>query len=153
MHFFPVNWILLFEHLWIFKNSTGYARMAISAVRSLFWALPKSEFGEHASNNNPSLKQFMKKKNKDCIGDFWQQPRSCSVLWCQHSTLSSSTYTQACSWEWESHGEHTFVFPMRPRIRTRVSECYWIVILRLYFWILKSINFVVLHVLCTCSPI
>jgi len=43
-------------------------------------------------------------------------------------------------------GQHTFVFPMRLRYRMRVSECYWIVILRLYFWILKSINFIVLHV-------
>ena len=50
---------------------------------------------------------------------------------------------------WEtSHGmgQHTFVFPMRLRNRMRVSECCWIVMLRLYFWILKSINFVFLHV-------
>jgi len=65
---------------------------------------------------------------------------------------------QACPWEchsygnptgnfpWDGMGQHTFVFPMRLRNRMRVSECYWIVILRLYVWILKSINFVVLHV-------
>jgi len=65
---------------------------------------------------------------------------------------------QACPWEchsygnpmgnvpWDEMGQHTFVFPMRLRNRMRVSGCYWIVILRLYFWILKSINFVVLHV-------
>jgi len=65
---------------------------------------------------------------------------------------------QACPWEchsygnpmgnvpWDGMGQHTFVFPMRLRNRMRVSECYWIVILRLYFWIFKSINFVVLHV-------
>jgi len=75
MTFFPVNWILLFKQSWIFKILTGYARMARSSVPRLSWALPKSEFGEHASNNNPSLKQLVKKS--DCIGDFWQQPRSC----------------------------------------------------------------------------
>ena len=32
MIFFQVNWILLFEHSWIFKNLTGYTRMAKSAV-------------------------------------------------------------------------------------------------------------------------
>jgi len=32
MTFFQVNWILLFEHSWIFKNLTGYTRMAKSAV-------------------------------------------------------------------------------------------------------------------------
>jgi len=51
---------------------------------------------------------------------------------------------------WEtSHGmgwdsTHLY-FPWDSEIEW-VSECYWIVILRLYFWILKSINFVVLHV-------
>jgi len=44
------------------------------------------------------------------------------------------------------NGMHTFVFPMRLRNRMRVSEYYCIVILRLYFRILKLINFVVLHV-------
>jgi len=39
MTFFPVTWILLFKHSWIFKNSTAYARMARSAVPRLFWAL------------------------------------------------------------------------------------------------------------------
>jgi len=43
-------------------------------------------------------------------------------------------------------GQHTFIFSMRLRNRMRVSECYWIVIFRLYFWILKSINFFFLHV-------
>jgi len=37
---------------------------------------------------------------------------------------------------WDGMGQHTFVFPMRLTNRMRVSECYWIVILRLYFWIL-----------------
>ena len=47
-------------------------------------------------------------------------------------------------WEtFQGMGQHTFVFPMRLRNRMRVSECHWIVILRLYFWILKSINCVV----------
>jgi len=64
MIFFPVNWTLLFKHSWIFKNLTGYARMARSAVPKLSWALPKTEFGEHASNNNPSLKQLVKKRKK-----------------------------------------------------------------------------------------
>ena len=54
---------------------------------------------------------------------------------------------------WDGMGQHTFVFPMRLRNRMRVSECYWTVILRLYFWILKSINFVICASLCTCSPI
>ena len=54
---------------------------------------------------------------------------------------------------WDGMGQHTFVFPMRLRNRMRVSEFYWIVILRLYFWILKSINFVICMSLCTCSPI
>jgi len=69
-----------------------------------------------------------------------------------------STDSQACPWEchsygnpmgnvpWDRMGQRTFVFPMRLRNRMRLSECYWIVILRLYFWIVKSINFVVLHV-------
>ena len=45
-----------------FKNvSIAYARMARSEVPKLFWALPKSEFGENASRNDPSLKYIMKK--------------------------------------------------------------------------------------------
>ena len=64
MTFFPVNWILLFKHSWILKNLTGYAWMARLAVPRLSWALPKSEFGEHISNNNPSLKQLVKKRKK-----------------------------------------------------------------------------------------
>jgi len=45
-----------------FKNVlTACARMARSAVPKLFWALPKSEFGENASHNDPSLKHIMKK--------------------------------------------------------------------------------------------
>jgi len=40
-----------------------------STVCKHFCALPKSQFGEHGSKNNPSFKQLMK---KDCIGDFWQ---------------------------------------------------------------------------------
>jgi len=43
-----------------------------STVCKLFCALPKSQFGEHGSKNNPSFKQLMK---KDCIGDFWQKPK------------------------------------------------------------------------------
>jgi len=35
--------------------------MARSALPKLFLSLPKSAFGEHASNNNPSVKQLMKK--------------------------------------------------------------------------------------------
>jgi len=35
--------------------------MARRAVPKLFWALPKSEFGEHAWNHESSLKQQMKK--------------------------------------------------------------------------------------------
>jgi len=31
------------------------------AIPKLFWALPKPEFGEHASNNDPILKQRVKK--------------------------------------------------------------------------------------------
>jgi len=46
-----------------FKNvSIAYARMARSEVPKLFWALPKSEFGENASHNDPSLKHITKKK-------------------------------------------------------------------------------------------
>jgi len=41
--------------------STAYATMARSAVPKLFWALPKSEFGENASHNDRSLKHIMKK--------------------------------------------------------------------------------------------
>jgi len=45
-----------------FKNvSTAYARMARSAVPKLFWALPKFEFGENSSHNDPSLKHIIKK--------------------------------------------------------------------------------------------
>jgi len=43
------------------KASTAYARMARSVVPKLFWALPNSVFGEHTTNNNPRLKQLMKK--------------------------------------------------------------------------------------------
>jgi len=43
------------------KTSTAYVRMDRSAVPKLFWVRPKAEFGEHASNNNQSLKQRMKK--------------------------------------------------------------------------------------------
>jgi len=39
----------------------SYARMVKSAVPKLFRARPKYEFGEHASNNNASLKQRMEK--------------------------------------------------------------------------------------------
>ena len=52
------------------------------------------------------------------------------------------------SFLWEtSHGmgQHTFVFPMKLRIeweRQNVTEMSYLD----YFWILKSINFVVLHV-------
>jgi len=42
------------KHPWIKKASTAYAKMARAA-------LPKPEFGEHASNNDPILKQRMKK--------------------------------------------------------------------------------------------
>jgi len=35
--------------------------MARAAVPKLFSALPKPEFDKHASNNDPSLKQRMKK--------------------------------------------------------------------------------------------
>jgi len=42
------------------KNLTTYARMSGSAVPKLFERY-QSEFGEHASNNDPSLKQLMKK--------------------------------------------------------------------------------------------
>jgi len=35
--------------------------MAKRAVPKLFWARPKSEFGEHAWNHDSSLKQLMKK--------------------------------------------------------------------------------------------
>jgi len=35
--------------------------MARAAVPKLFWAFPKPEFGEHASNNDPILKQSIKK--------------------------------------------------------------------------------------------
>jgi len=34
--------------------------MAGRAVPKHFWALPKSEFGEHAWNHDSSLKQLMK---------------------------------------------------------------------------------------------
>jgi len=41
--------------------TTAYAKMARAAVPKLFWALPKPEFGEHASNNDSILKQRIKK--------------------------------------------------------------------------------------------
>ena len=44
-------------------NRLGYATIARSA-------LPKSEFGAHASNKDPSLKHFV--KNTYCVGDFCQ---------------------------------------------------------------------------------
>jgi len=62
--FFSVDWILLFKHPWIKKASTAYAKMSRVPVPKLFWAFPKPEFGEHASNNDPILSRP--------IGDFWQ---------------------------------------------------------------------------------
>jgi len=56
-----LNWnnIELFPPVdWIKKLTSTTAR---SAVAKLFWALPKPEFGEHASNNDSNLKQLMKK--------------------------------------------------------------------------------------------
>ena len=44
--------------------------MARSAVPKLFWALPKSEFGEKASHNDPSLKHIMKKKVRQTNAPF-----------------------------------------------------------------------------------
>jgi len=41
--------------------TTAYAKMARAAVPKLFWAFPKPEFGEPASNNDPILKQRIKK--------------------------------------------------------------------------------------------
>jgi len=43
------------------KGSTTYANMARAAIPKSFWALSKPEFDEHASNNDSSLKQRMKK--------------------------------------------------------------------------------------------
>jgi len=65
--FSPVNWI--FYTLIDLKNSTSYARIARSAVPRLFWALPKSEFGELASTTQAS-NNLWKREKKDCIGDF-----------------------------------------------------------------------------------
>jgi len=42
-----------------------------SAVPKLFWALPKSAFGENASNNNPSLKQLLKTRKEKIVSGFW----------------------------------------------------------------------------------
>jgi len=59
-------------------------------VRKLFWAWPKSEFGEHlvthASNNVW--------KNTDCVDDFWQQIAKfvfnvSNLLFSQVSTLQT----------------------------------------------------------------
>jgi len=46
------------------KNPTACARMARISNSRHFLALPKSAFVEHASNNNPSLKQLTKKRKK-----------------------------------------------------------------------------------------
>jgi len=69
------------------------------------------------------------------------------LVWSQQNYLRLPGLSMGMSFL-TSHGmgQHTFVFPMRLRNRMRESEWYWIVMLRLYFWILKSINFVVLHV-------
>jgi len=56
--FFPIDWILLFKHSWIKKKLQPFeVELLDPAVPKLFWALPKPEFGEHASNNDPSPKQ------------------------------------------------------------------------------------------------
>ena len=72
MTFFLVNRILLLKHSWTKKIQPLALEWLESAIPELFWALPKSAFGEHASNNNPNLKQLTKKRKKDCIGDLWQ---------------------------------------------------------------------------------
>jgi len=60
--FFPSGLDFVILTTMDFKNvSTACARMARSAVRKLFWALPKSEFGENASYNDPSLTHIVKK--------------------------------------------------------------------------------------------
>jgi len=64
--------MLLFKHSRISKNSTAYATLARISSSQTFLALPKSAFGEHATNNDPSLKRLMKKRKKVCIGGFWQ---------------------------------------------------------------------------------
>jgi len=72
MAIFPVNSVLLFKHSWILKNSTAYARMARISSSQTFLSATQICVFEHASNNNPSLKQSMKKRRTGCVGDFWQ---------------------------------------------------------------------------------
>jgi len=69
-----------------------------------------------------------------------------SLYYCLLGALTYAGLSMVMSFLWESHGKRpmgwdgagrdTFVFPMRLRNRMGVSECYWIIILRLYFWIL-----------------
>jgi len=44
-----------------YATATAYTRMVGSTVPKLFSTLPKFEFGENASHNNPSVKLIMKK--------------------------------------------------------------------------------------------
>jgi len=71
---------------------TAYARMAKSAVPKLFWALPKSEFGENASHNDPSLKHYG--KNNDRISDFGSKLLSSFLMSAFHSFLKYLQYRQ-----------------------------------------------------------
>jgi len=65
LEFFPIDWFCCLNTHGLKKklNSLGYCTIARSA-------LPKSEFGEHATNKDPRFKQIM--KNTDCVVDFCQ---------------------------------------------------------------------------------
>jgi len=62
--------------------------MARAAVPKLFRAFPKPEFGEHASNNDPSLKQRLKNNGCRPIEDFGSKLLSLFLMSAFHSFLS-----------------------------------------------------------------
>jgi len=58
--------------------------MARSVVPKLFWARPKSEFGEHASNEV--------RKNNDCMSDFGRKFLSSLLMSAIYSFLKYLSY-------------------------------------------------------------
>jgi len=92
LKFLPVDWILLFKRSCISrKTSTAYVRMARSALPKLFWARPKSEFGEHASNNVWN--------NNDCMSDFGSKLLISFLMLAIYSFLKYLSSTQTSSGE------------------------------------------------------